>query len=160
MPKSETGMPTNSRFAKGFTLIELLVVLVIFGITASVAVMAFGDFGKSQETLEKAERFQRTLRQIRYHAMLEGLPYKIEITPNTCQIFKFSPPNHWEKSHLQQKSLPIIAPQHQRILIQASGEITSFRLTFGLVKKSPRVLLYTDKQGTVHLKKLAAKDER
>ena len=134
MLKLETGMPTN-KF--GFTLIELLVVIVILGITTSMAVMAFGDFGKTRRIQAEAERFTQKLKLVRYHAILEAVPYRIDVHTRGYQIFRFVPPNHWEKSHLTSTHIELLNPKQQTIYIQASGEISTFKLVFGISSKHP-----------------------
>jgi general secretion pathway protein H len=134
MPKLETGMRTNK---SGFTLIEILVVLVILGITASMAIMAFGDFGKSRGIEAEAERFAHKLRLVRYHAILEAVPYRVQVSPTAYQIFRFVPPNQWEKSNIKSAALHVQGAKQQYITIQASGEVTAFKLIFGLPQHPP-----------------------
>ena len=153
MPKSETGMRTNK---SGFTLIEILVVLVILGITSSMALLAFGDFGKSQRIEAEAERFAQKLRLIRYHAILEATPYRIQISPESYQIFYFMPPNQWIKSNRHTTSMHTLSQPKKPITIQASGEITSFILIFGIPGQSPIAEVSAQANGVILFKKLGA----
>jgi general secretion pathway protein H len=150
MPKSETGMRTNK---SGFTLIEILVVLVILGITTSMALFAFGDFGKSQRIEAEAERFAQKLRLIRYHAILEATPYRIKISPESYQIFRFMPPNQWIKSNIQTTSVHTLSQQKQPIIIQASGEITPFTLIFGIPGQPAIAQVSAQTNGVILFKK-------
>jgi general secretion pathway protein H len=147
---------SKSHLTSGFTLIEILVVVVILGITASVAIMAFGDFGKSRSIEAEAERFASKLRLVRYHAILEALPYKIQITPNGYEILRFIPPNQWEKSHIKTTRIHLVSQKNQEILIQASGEVTPFNLIFGVSKKHPISQVYTNSDNIIALKKVTA----
>lgn len=163
MPKSETGMRTNNT---GFTLIEILVVIVILGITASMAMMAFGDFGESQRIEAEAERFKQKIRLIRYHAILEASPYSIQIFPSGYQVFSFVPPAQWKNTTESglgmhtfpqkiQTSLKRHTSTHKHfIIIQASGEITPFTLTFGAIGKPPIIQIDGQSNGTIILKKI------
>jgi general secretion pathway protein H len=160
MPTLETGMRTSKpsftlRLTAGFTLIEILVVVVILGITASMAMMAFGDFGKSRSIEAEAERFTHKLRLVRYHAILEALPYKIQISPTSYQIFRFVPPNQWEKSNIKTTSIHLLSQKNQDILIQASGEITPFTLIFGVSKKQPIARVYTNPDNMIAFEKIS-----
>ncbi len=153
MLKSETGMRTNK---SGFTLIEILVVLVILGITASMALLAFGDFGQSQRIEAEAERFTQKLRLIRYHAILEATPYRIQISPESYQILRFMPPDQWIKSDIHTTRLHTLSQQKQPIMIQASGEITPFTLIFGIPGQSPIAQVSAHANGVILLKKAGA----
>ncbi|MDX2347035.1 MAG: prepilin-type N-terminal cleavage/methylation domain-containing protein [Legionella sp.] len=155
MPKLETGMRTSKPgFNLGFTLIEILVVVVILGITASMAIMAFGDFGKGRSIQAEAERFTQKLRLVRYHAILEAVPYKIQTSPTSYQIFRFVPPNQWEKSNIQTSKIHIFSQTKQTILIQASGDIMPFTLVFGVPQKSPVAKVYTDTGHVITFEKM------
>ncbi len=163
MLKSETGMRTNK---SGFTLIEILVVVVILGITSSMAMMAFGNFGEDQRIEAEAERFKQKLRLIRYHAILEASPYSIQIFPSGYQVFRFVPPNQWKNTnasglgmHAFSKKIQTHFQLHQStqkhfLIIQASGEITPFTLTFGATGKQPIVQIDVNSSGLITLKKM------
>ena len=156
-------MRTNK---SGFTLIEILVVVVILGITASMAMMAFGDFGESQRIEAEAERFKQKIRLIRYHAILEATPYRIQIFPSGYQVFRFVPPHQWKNTtlsglgtHAFPKKIQAALQRHQTtqkhgLIIQASGEITPFTLTFSAIGKPPIVQIDVQDNGTIALKKI------
>ena len=125
----------------GFTLIEILVVLIILSITASIAVMSFGDFGHAKSIQAEASRFTQTLRLIRYHAVLEDTPYRLNFSQNGYQISRFNTSGQWqtvntrhiksctfgEKTRVKQMlSLHKTGPA----FIQPSGEVTPFILHF------------------------------
>ncbi|MCH9757240.1 MAG: type II secretion system minor pseudopilin GspH [Gammaproteobacteria bacterium] len=151
----------------GFTLIEILVVVVILAITASMALMAFGDFGESQRIEAEAERFTHKLRLIRYHAILEATPYQVQIFPSGYQVLRFIPPNRWKKTtsselgmHAFPKKIQTYLQLHQSsqknaFIIQASGEITPFTLTFGAIGKSAIIQVDTQDNGKITLKKIS-----
>jgi len=167
MLKSETGMRTNK---SGFTLIEILVVLVILAITASVAVLAFGDFGQSRRAQAEAQKFIQKIRLIRHQAILEAMTYGMKITPNSYQVFRFAPPNTWtpvtstllkpyqfpEKIYLYLSINPTnptsSASNKNWVVFQASGEITPFRINFGLKNQPNLAHVVAEDNGTTHLK--------
>ncbi len=161
MPKSETGMRTNK---SGFTLVEILVVVVILGLTASMAMMAFGDFGKSQRIEAEAERLKQKIELIRYHAILEAIPYRLQITPFSYQFFKFAPPNQWKNTtvsgtspyHLPEKIQLSAQPKHS-IVIQSSGEVTQNTFKLAPAGKPATVEIVVQKDGRITLKKLTPK---
>lgn len=167
MLKSGIGMRTTK---SGFTLIEILVVLVILGITASVALLAFGDFGESRRAQAEAQRFIHKVRLIRHQAILEAITYGMKITPSSYQIFRFSPPNIWTpvtstllKPYQFPKKITLYlninptnptssASNKNWVVFQASGEITPFRINFGLNKHPNIAHVVADDNGTTYLK--------
>lgn len=154
----------------GFTLIEILVVLIILGITASVALLAFGDFGEGRRAQAEAQRFIQKIRLIRHQAILEAMTYGMKITPTSYQVFRFSPPDTWtpvtsmllkpyqfpEKISLYLNINPTnatnSASKKNWVVFQASGEVTPFRINFGLNKQPNIAHVVADDNGTTYLK--------
>lgn len=131
---------------KGFTLIELLVVIVIIGITIGFALISFGDFGDSKRIIFAAEQLQNTIRLAQQQAIFENSTLGLRIDNKSYQILKFQNLAHWSaipskslfKVHYFPTDLVIsiktnfkAKAQEPVIIINPSGETTTFVLTFG-----------------------------
>lgn len=148
----------------------MLVVLVILGITASVAVLAFGDFGEGRRAQAEAQKFMQKIRLIRHQAILEAMTYGMKITPSSYQVFRFAPPSTWtpvtttllKPYHFPSKISLYLninptnptgsASNKNWVIFQASGEITPFRINFGL-KNQPNIAhVVAEENGITYLK--------
>jgi general secretion pathway protein H len=139
--KLETGMRNKT----GFTLIELLIVLVIIGITLSFALISFGDFGAKRRVISEAELFMSQIKLVQHQAMIESTPFSVRIGVKRYDVFRFKPPSDWVPVNPQQTLYHHVFPKNQvvhfdgessAILIEASGDMTPFQLSFGLTTQS------------------------
>ena len=148
----------------GFTLIEILVVILIIGITLGFAMMAFGDFGKKRQLLIAAEQFEQYIQLVQQQAILETSTLGVYMDKNTYQVLQLSTAGTWQ-------SMPgnrIFRPQHlpkgaiihlqlltttqkkHLIIIQSSGEMTPFRLTFGTSQQAHVITVIGESNGSLH----------
>ena len=183
MPTWVTGMHSKGRpnahavplncftaFAKtnmGFTLIEILVVILIVGITLSFALMAFGDFGEKRRIVISAEQFSQYVKLAQQQAILETTTLGIGIHKNGYQVMRLSPKAKW----LPMSSNSIFHEQHfpkgllinlqnnassrgnPSIIIDSSGDMTAFTLTFGSAKQPSIVSIIGEHNGALHTAK-------
>lgn len=155
MQKLVTGMSTN----RGFTLIELLIVIVIIGITASFAFFAFGDFGEERRILFAAEQLAHSISLAQHQAILETRTLGLHITKTNYQIVPYQSTSGWNfKAHkgiyktislpssmiLNLKTAHKIKAGEPAIIIDASGDMTAFTLSFGS-KTKPVITVLTGK---------------
>ena len=129
----------------GFTLIEILVVVLIIGITLGFALLAFGDFGRERRIILAAEHFVNYVKFAEQQAILETSTLGILLSNNSYQLSCLHSQNHWQampqKSVFRQQYFPSDAVVHldnaakksdnPQIIINSSGDITPFKLSFG-----------------------------
>ncbi len=148
---------------KGFTLIEILVVILIVGITLSFALMAFGDFGEKRRILISAEQFNQYVKLAQQQAILETTTLGIGIHKNGYQVMRLSPNAKW----LPMSSNSIFHEQHfpkgsvinlqnnassrnsPSIIINSSGDMTAFTMTFGSAKQPSIVSIIGEHNGAL-----------
>lgn len=166
MRRLVTGMTIN----RGFTLIEILIVIVIIGITVGFALIAYGDFGESRRLLFSAEQLVNTLRLAQQQALLESSTLGLNISTNTnnssYQILKFQNSSAWgpisnkgifkvnyfpKHTMITLKTQYKPAPGAPAIIINASGDMTPFTLTFKTDKDTPVTILTGRHDGSLIL---------
>ena len=168
MPKLVIGMTVN----KGFTLIEILVVIVIIGITLGFAMLAFGDFGASKRIVFAAEQLGNTLKLAEQQAILETSTLGLRIENNSYQILKYEHSRHWKspanKGIFKVNYLPAnttltlktnnkTIPGTPSIIINPSGQITPFTLSFAKDKGAVITVLSGSHDGTLTFTREAIK---
>ena len=176
MRKLVTGMqnkvssPYGYRNNRGFTLIEILVVVVIMGITVGFALLAFGDFGRSRRIVMAAEQFINYVKLVEQQAILETSTLGIRLNKNSYQVVRFQFPSSWQiisKNvifHQQQfpKNTVIRLTTENlqeekggpQIIIDASGDMTPFKLHVGSAKQTNIVTIVGEHNGNISLKLL------
>lgn len=167
MPDKTSGRPSN---LNGFTLIEIFIVLLIIGILSSVAVVSFGDFGGTRRVIVFAEDSLSYLQAMQRQALIESIPFGIHITPTSFQTYRLNEELHWHatSSHLfraphfpsnitvkLQSNLKNTA-KYPGIVIDNSGEITSFQLKLGTSRNPELVTIISDPKGGLRLCKSAS----
>lgn len=156
------------RAERGFTLIEILVVLVIISISFSFAVLAFGDFGAQHRILLAAEQLASHLKLLQYQAMIEGKSWGIYVNNKGYQTYHFTPQQNWQtiatNRIFQWQAFPNqlkISLQtaiknklnEPNIIINASGQLTAFKLHFGTEKQAELTTLIGDQNGQINFLK-------
>ncbi|MGQ3890985.1 type II secretion system minor pseudopilin GspH [Legionella sp. CNM-4043-24] len=155
------------RINRGFTLIEVLVVIIIISIISTASILAFGDFGASRKSVVFAEQFASYVRLVRQRAILEMSTFGINVNAQGYETFRFDEGKTWEprsktslfrwhpfpdnvvvsfKSSLKNNNK---APD---IIIQASGDMTPFTMTFGTQARPAQTTLIGQHNGDVSLK--------
>jgi len=136
--------------SSGFTLIEILVVIVIVGITLGFALLAFGDFGSQRRIRVAAEQFVNYVKFVQQQSILETSTLGISFNQNNYQVLRFQAPKTWQempkKSVFRQQHFPSDAiirlesstksSSNPPIIINASGDMTAFKLNAGSAKNS------------------------
>lgn len=150
---------------KGFTLIEILIVIVIIGITVGFALIAFGDFGETKRFQFAAEQLENTLRLAQQQAIIENSTLGLRINNSSYQILKFHPPASWKpissknvfKVHYFPKGLVVTLKTDYKtmnnepaIIINSSGDINSFTLSFGINKDTAIAVLNSNQYGELN----------
>lgn len=147
---------------QGFTLIEILIVVVIIAITVSFALFSFGDFGASRRAVVAAEELLSYINLLKQQAILENHSFGIAIKPSYYQIFQLAKDNAWKLIPNRQQTFPSgvtaylnthstsLAPQ---IIINASGGINAFNLSFGTEKLPTVIKLIGKYNGEISLTK-------
>ena len=153
---------------KGFTLIEILIVIVIIGITVGFALIAFGDFGESKRILFAAEQFENILHLAQQEAILENNTFGLRIDNKNYQILKFIPPSKWQTSAAKNLYKPHSFPKNMviklstsfkarkngpSIIIDSSGDLSAFTLTFGSDKEQTIATLTGSENGDLNFTK-------
>lgn len=167
MRKLVTGMRNN----RGFTLIEIMIVIVIIGITVGFALIAFGDFGESKRILFSAEQLTSTLRLAQQQAILETSTLGLRIDNTSYQILQLQDNAQWQpisnKGIFKMTYFPkntfitLNTDSHPKtgtpsIIINASGDLTPFTLSFGSNKENKLAVLVGSRNGNLQFKVIDA----
>lgn len=167
MQKWAIGMPANHQVQhhKGFSLIEILVVLLIIGITLGFALLAFGDFGEKRRIVNTAEQFKNYVKLVQQQAILETSTLGIQITQQGYRVFFLDSAGKWQpmppkgifRNHLFPDKIvthfrETQGKHHLIITLQASGDMSAFKLDFGTQKKADIVTVIGDQDGELTLK--------
>lgn len=127
------------RTRRGFTLIEILVVIFIIGITATMALLSFGDFGASRNARLTAENFSAYIKMLQQRALFEAGTLKVTFTNDGYETQRLVE-NNWQaipNRLFRWRSFPkyirvrLYNLPNKSIILSSSGEISSFRLSFG-----------------------------
>lgn len=168
MGRLVTGMNKN----RGFTLIEILIVIVIIGITVGFALIAYGDFGESRNRVFFMEQLVNTLRLSQQKAILETSTLGLRIDNTSYQILKYNNENNWSpisntgifKATYFPKNTVIILDTHTKtpkglpaIIINSSGDMTPFTLSFGANKDTIDTSITGTHDGRLNLNVIKAK---
>lgn len=174
MPISEIGMSTRTAqpydnhhtAQRGFTLIELMIVLVIIGIVSTATLYAFGDFGTSRKAKVAAEQFVSYLKLLEQRAILETSTLGIKINPAGYETYRLENGAQWKRMprtdffHEQRFPTKITvllqsSIQHQiktpDIMINPSGDMTTFQLYFGTQRTPHLIQLIGQHNGDITL---------
>ncbi|MCL9684612.1 GspH family T2SS minor pseudopilin variant LspH [Legionella maioricensis] len=135
---------------RGFTLIEILIVIVIIGITVGFALITFGDFGESRRILFSVDQLVNALKLAQQQAILETSTLGLRINNNSYQILRFQNASNWEPisnkgifkvTYFPKNTVIILKtnnkplPGSPSIIINSSGDMTPFTLSFGTNKE-------------------------
>lgn len=131
---------------RGFTLIEILVVILIISITLGFAMLAFGDFGEKRSIVTAAQQFANYVTLVRQEAILESTTLGIHVNQDGYDAMRFKEPNTWQpmSQHIfHHKNFPKRTIIHFKtktnnpsIIVNASGDMTAFELSFGSARAS------------------------
>ena len=160
MRRLVTGMRNN----QGFTLIEIMIVLVIVGITFGFALIAFGDFGEGRRIQFAAEQLVNNLKLAQQQAILENSTLGLHIDNVSYQLLQLKPPSVWQPLSSKGVSKVNFFPKNTiislkteshslakapEIIINSSGDMTPFVLTFGTRKESKITVLNGYRNGNL-----------
>jgi general secretion pathway protein H len=157
----------QNRSSCGFTLIEIMVVILIVGITLGFALLAFGDFGSQRRVLMAAEQFVNYVTFVEQQAILGSSTLGIRINPNGYQVLRYQSSEKWltmsKQSSMREQYFPsntivsisngIEDKNSPQIIIQSSGDITPFTLTFSTKAQENIVSVSGRHDGTVELQR-------
>lgn len=156
------GMTTS----KGFTLIEILIVIVIIGITVGFALISYGDFGESRRRMFSLEQLVNTLRLAQQQAILETSTLGLRIDNSSYQILKYKNSTDWSpisnkgifKVNYFPKNTVIKLTTNNKpppgtpsIVINSSGDMTPFTLSFGASTDTMDTVLTGRHDGSLNL---------
>jgi len=168
MRKLVIGMIDN----RGFTLIEIMIVLVIIGITFGFALIAFGDFGESRRLLFSIEQLVNSLRVAQQQAILETSTFGLQIDNTRFQILQFQSNTAWKpvsnkgifKVNYFPKNTVIFLktnnnykPGTPPVIINSSGDMTPFTISFTNNKAQSIAVLSGSHNGDLNLKETSNK---
>lgn len=165
MPKSVIGMQNR----RGFTLIEILVVLLIVGITLGFAMLAFGDFGNKRRITSSAEHFVNYVKLVQQEATLESATLGISFNQTSYQVLRFKTGKGWQamsaKGIFRSQNFPkdtlvrietaIKGTKTPQIIINASGDMTPFKLHIGSNRQDTIIQVNGEHNGSITLKMVA-----
>jgi general secretion pathway protein H len=147
---------------QGFTLIEILVVILIVGITLGFALLSFGDFGSKRRIVMAAEQFVNDIKLAQQQAILGTDTLGIHIDKTQYEVLRFIPPNHWRAmthGFFRPQKFPentivtlvnrAIVSSDPQIIINASGDITPFKLLFSSSNEADIVEVVGEHNGNV-----------
>jgi general secretion pathway protein H len=157
---------------QGFTLIEIMIVIVIIGITVGFALIAFGDFGESKRIMFAAEQLVSNLRLAQQKAIIETATLGLRIDTNSYQILQLQNNNQWKPisnkgifkvTYFPKNTLitlkinnhPLIGMP--AIIINSSGDLTPFTLSFGSNKENQIAVLTGRRNGDLKFKAAGTK---
>ena len=161
----------QNKAPQGFTLIEIMVVILIVGITLGFALLAFGDFGSQRRILMAAEQFLNYVNFVEQQAILGSNTLGIKIEPHGYQALRYQSSQQWlpmsKQTHIRDQSFPTNAivslnrgfpyKNAPQIIVQSSGDITPFTLTFGTESQEYMVNIVGRHDGTLELQRLTSR---
>lgn len=155
------------RASRGFTLIEVLVVILVISIITTASLLAFGDFGASRKATVFAEQFASYIKLVRQRAILEMSTLGINVTSKGYESVRYDEGKTWlplsKTSLFRWQAFPdnvivtlksdlknnTSAPD---IILQSSGDMTEFSITFGTDAKPQQTTLIGQHNGEIILK--------
>ncbi|MFT4058401.1 MAG: type II secretion system minor pseudopilin GspH [Legionella sp.] len=160
------------RNKRGFTLIEIMIVIVIIGITVGFALIAFGDFGETKRILFAAEQLAHNLQLAQQQATLETSTLGLKIDNSSYQILQLQNNTQWapvaNKGIFKVNYFPnntvitlntntLTHSGAHAIIINDSGDMTPFSLSFGTSKENKIATLLGTRNGDLKFEKVTAK---
>lgn len=138
---------------RGFTLIEILVVVMIIGISMGFAMLAFGDFGGSRRAIIAAEQLVSYIKLVQQRAILESTSLGIKFNGQSYQTVRWTN-NQWQELSARSIFHPRTFPNNLQvtvhgnnktklpdIIINASGDISTFTIDFATQKEGIKISL-------------------
>lgn len=149
-----------------------MIVIVIIGITVGFALIAFGDFGESKRILFAAEQLANKIRLAQQQAILETSTLGLRIDNTSYQILRVQSNSQWtviadkgifkatyfpKNTFIRLNTDTVPRGGMPAIIINASGDLTPFTLSFGSNKENTLASIRGTRNGDLTFKIVGAK---